>query len=365
MRPTAPTKTVQINQEEKDCLGAINYARANPDGYMAGMGFPVGPGGPANAAPWTGQGPLPIWAWDDICVQCAQQWSLDMASHGWYSEGVNPDNGWRMSTFLQQSGFPVDDTGYINCATLCSERLNHVFETVGGWAADWDTYPPKHRNVLFEMQDPAQSTVFQVCGVGVAYSADRGQLVTCNPVYDYVPYLLGSCMPDEIIWACCIDNNGFSVGRGYHLNQYSLRLPHQGKWLVTQRFGSYVVPVSKNMIVELYEDDRSMAPPISNLEWLTWLYGAYLGREFDVSGREYWRVQMENGASRHEVKANFLNSLDFLNLPDWYEAVYLTVFLRSIRQDERDWWAQQEAAGKNKMDIAREIVAAPEAQKGL
>jgi hypothetical protein len=104
------------------------------------------------------------------------------------------------------------------------------------------------------------------------------------------------------------------------------------------------------------------ATSLTDVEWLTWLYAAYLGRPFDPSGRDYWRIRLQNGETRKDVKVEVLTSREFMNGAgsDYVAALYLTVLQRPIEAGERAWWNGMEPA-----DIAKGEVNSPEAQKGL
>lgn len=339
----------QPTQLEIDSIIALNNARDNPDAFMESIGWPVG-STPTDAAGDVGAivehvDPQPPFGLDNRVITPSQQWSADEAANGWYGH-VSP-TGLAVFSQLVALGFP----GLANdgCAQLVNQNCKDPAECLAVWAADVGRSNPEHRNMMLSA-DVLGNFVGTTGAFGIT-----GGMYTLTLIAEPYYHVMGHAPAGSLVWAVGLDDTTYNVCVAWDVGYYSLWLPAQGNYLVCNGLERRVVSVNTNKIQELTGTNNRL--PLGDLPWLTWLYGAFLGRAADPAGRNDWRVNLANGWDREHVMIGFLTSREYINahLADYVGAVFLTVLHRAIQPGERG------AFDTNMYRTAVNVVTSPEA----
>lgn len=95
-----------------------------------------------------------------------------------------------------------------------------------------------------------------------------------------------------------------------------------------------------------YEDD---------LSWITGLYAQVLGRQGDVSGVQYWAQQNANGMSRADIALSILNSPESGRLAqegsEYLDVLYTGLLGRDADASGKAYWSEQLVGGATLRDV--------------
>lgn len=122
--------------------------------------------------------------------------------------------------------------------------------------------------------------------------------VPTTPTVTVVPTICESGISQfaERLYTCALNRDSDSVGKQYWINE-----------LQNGRTGADVA-------YGFFFSEEVVSSNISNEEFINRLYRTFMGRDADEGGFNYWINQMSNGASRDDVFAGFVNSIEWANL---------------------------------------------------
>lgn len=130
--------------------------------------------------------------------------------------------------------------------------------------------------------------------------------------------------------------------------------------------------------------DEFTAKNYNNDQFLRHMYSAFFGRNPDAAGYNFWKSKLDNGVSREQVFASFVNSDEFSDICQSYgilrgdyfsgyspsrtakinyfiERMYLNLLGRSCDTAGMTYWAEKLVKGKiSGVTFAHEIVFSPE-----
>lgn len=340
-----------MNQLTADEFALYEYwmpFRADPAGKMASIGIVDAPYIP----------PVCPESFMGLLQEQAHLWAQQMADGLWINDITNNTTGQTPAQTLTAAGF----TGGAELFVSQGPAGTSVVDIVNAFILDPGEFTTPHRNGML-----SQNNAFYQCGIGVASNARTGDVRVAIFMGEVLPsqqlFLVGKAPPGATVWAVNIDINTYTTCTALDVGFYSLPVVGPGRYLVscgpeTKRIGP---------IGQAYQQDLDGQPDGATLtdgEFVSYLYGAYLRRAADPVGWQYWTQLMKTGTSRDKVRIGILTSDEFRNNfvvgGDWIDAFFQAVLGRSIEPGERGWFDQFRAVA----DKAQQVIQSPDAQRG-